>query len=97
MLATFWQWSEFVDYVVALGAFSGILACLGLLLNSNPIYVEVLGFASLMLESTLALPQLIKNQKSRSTKGMRYVEHGDKALLRRTNHTHTHTHTQSYN
>lgn len=40
------------------------------LLIANSFYVELLGFVALMSESTLGVPQLVKNHRKRSTKGM---------------------------
>ena len=40
------------------------------LLISHTIFVETVGYASLLTESCLAVPQLIKNHTSKSTLGM---------------------------
>ena len=37
----------------------------------STIYIEILGFAALLTEAVLGLPQLFRNCKRRSTKGMR--------------------------
>ena len=68
--AEFWTWTTFNSYLIALGAIAVLAVGPTLLLNGNVFFFEVLGFVSLGLEATMALPQLLKNIRQRSTLGM---------------------------
>lgn len=66
----FWKWTDFRYYIL----FTCLLALIGgvvtfLLLNVN-IFIELLGFASLLTEAMLGIPQFWKNLKNKSTEGM---------------------------
>ncbi|XP_074603478.1 solute carrier family 66 member 2 isoform X2 [Brevipalpus obovatus] len=69
----FWDWTDFISYLEFTASYTVLL---GLLTYSfygtqacRP-YTEAIGYFSLLVESTLALPQLIKNQHNKSTKGL---------------------------
>ena len=67
----FWKWTRFSDYclfVLLLFLVGGIITVL--LLNVT-VYVELLGFASLLLEACLGVPQFWRNFSNKSTEGMR--------------------------
>ena len=67
----FWKWTRFSDYclfVLLLFLVGGIITVL--LLNVT-VYVELLGFASLLLEACLGVPQFWRNFNNKSTEGMR--------------------------
>eukprot|EP00695_Tsukubamonas_globosa_P003108 TRINITY_DN474_c0_g1_i1.p1 TRINITY_DN474_c0_g1~~TRINITY_DN474_c0_g1_i1.p1 ORF type:complete len:229 (+),score=77.95 TRINITY_DN474_c0_g1_i1:68-754(+) len=66
----FWQWEDFASYVTFLAAFVSGLLTLSTLFISQPWYVEFLGYAALLIESTLGIPQWVKNQMTKSTAGL---------------------------
>lgn len=75
LLGDFWNWSEaatyckqHTDYFLLL--FWAALSTLTLALRSFPLYFELLGFAALLTEAVLGLPQLLKNLKNSSTEGL---------------------------
>ena len=67
----FWNWSHFSDYVMCLLLVSVLGAAATWLLVRVPAYLEVLGFCSLFTEAMLGTPQLARNFRHKSTKGMR--------------------------
>ncbi len=69
----FWKWSYFSDYCVFLLVLSVCMGVLTWLLNGVSVYVEGLGFASLLIEACLGIPQFSKNYSNKSTEGMRSV------------------------
>ena len=67
----FWKWTRFSDYclfVLLLFLVGGIITILFL---NVTVYVELLGFASLLLEACLGVPQFWRNFSNKSTEGMR--------------------------
>lgn len=69
----FWRWTQFSDYAL----FAALLFVAGgavtFLLLSVTVYVELLGFVSLLLEAMLGVPQFWRNFSNKSTEGMRSV------------------------
>jgi len=68
---SFWQWSSYTQYIECL---AGIILCsaiIFLIFGRSELYISVLGFFALGLESTLPLPQLISNYKHKSLYGFR--------------------------
>uniref|UniRef100_A0A1B6DX13 Solute carrier family 66 member 2 n=1 Tax=Clastoptera arizonana TaxID=38151 RepID=A0A1B6DX13_9HEMI len=66
----FWQWTDFpsyLEFLLSLTLFTGLLT---FILYESPIYIETLGFLALFTEAMLAVPQLIKNYRNKSTEGM---------------------------
>lgn len=75
LIGDFWNWNEAAtycnlqpDYFLLL--FWAALSTLTLALRSLPVYFELLGFAALLTEAVLGIPQLLKNLKSGSTEGL---------------------------
>ncbi len=68
---TFWQWTEFSDYLLFLSITFSFFGLLTYMLINVTLYVELLGFACLLLEAMQPLPQFLKNYRSNSTHGMR--------------------------
>eukprot|EP00051_Salpingoeca_urceolata_P028845 m.488201 g.488201 ORF g.488201 m.488201 type:complete len:264 (-) comp25629_c0_seq1:41-832(-) len=66
----FWAWVEFSDYVLFLSVFCFVVGALSYLLLDVWLYYEVLGFASLLTEALLGLPQWLRNNRNKSTEGM---------------------------
>ena len=67
----FWRWTNFSDYCIFVSLFSLTGGLLTALFINVSIYIELLGFASLLLEACLGLPQLWRNFSNQSTEGMR--------------------------
>lgn len=67
----FWRWTFFVDYCYFLALFSAIGGVITFLFLGLSVYVEMLGFAALLLEACLGMPQLWRNYNNKSTEGMR--------------------------
>ncbi|KAK0188868.1 hypothetical protein F5146DRAFT_1104291 [Armillaria mellea] len=68
---SFWQWSTYTQYIEFLAGFILLEAILFLILGRSDVFVSLLGFVALGLESTLPIPQLISNFKQRSLYGFR--------------------------
>jgi len=68
---SFWQWHSYTQYIEFLAGFILCLAILFLIFGRSDVFVSILGFVALGLESTLPIPQLISNFKQRSLYGFR--------------------------
>jgi len=68
---SFWQWTTYLQYIEFLAGFILCQAILFLVLGRQSLYVTILGFVALGLESTLPIPQLISNYKQKSLYGFR--------------------------
>lgn len=68
---SFWQWPMYTQYVEFLAGLILCQAILFLIFGRSKLFVSVLGFVALGLESTLPIPQLISNFKQRSLYGFR--------------------------
>ena len=66
----FWQWTDLTSYIECTSAFTVIVGLMMYLLMDTSWFVESLGYASLMTEACLAMPQLLRNHRNRSTVGM---------------------------
>jgi hypothetical protein len=67
----FWRWTNFSDYCIFVSLFSLAGGVLTAVFINVSVYIELLGFASLLLEACLGLPQLWRNFSNQSTEGMR--------------------------
>ncbi len=67
----FWKWTSFSYYIFFTLIFSFIVGIVTFSLLRVHIFVELLGFASLLTEALLGIPQFWKNFKNTSTEGMR--------------------------
>lgn len=66
----FWRWTNLLSYIEFLILFSVILGIsMYYLVNCEP-FVEAVGYCALVIEAMLGLPQVIKNYKNKSVKGM---------------------------
>ncbi|OAX41369.1 hypothetical protein K503DRAFT_506415 [Rhizopogon vinicolor AM-OR11-026] len=68
---SFWQWHAYAQYIEFLAGFILCSAILFLIFGRSELYITILGFVALGLESTLPIPQLISNYKQRSLYGFR--------------------------
>ena len=67
----FWQWRSQRPYWAFLAYFTGSVLLLQLLLGGSQLWVDAIGCFALGIEALLPLPQVIKNQRSRSCRGFR--------------------------
>ena len=70
-LQHFWNWTGFSDYCQCILCISVIGFGVTYILRNFFIYVELLGFASVLTEAMLGVPQFWKNFQNKSTQGMR--------------------------
>jgi len=68
---SFWQWPNYTQYIEFLAGLILCEAILFLIFSRSTIFVSILGFVALGLESTLPIPQLISNYRQRSLYGFR--------------------------
>ena len=70
----FWDWPDLKSYATFIVMFVGVVGLSsGVLMFLSPLFVEVVGFAALMIEATLGLPQLIQNYQNGNTEGFSMV------------------------
>ncbi|EKM81985.1 hypothetical protein AGABI1DRAFT_112164 [Agaricus bisporus var. burnettii JB137-S8] len=68
---SFWQWPSYAQYIEFLCGFIICQAIMFLIFGRSDLYINILGFLALGLESTLPIPQLISNYRQRSLYGFR--------------------------
>lgn len=66
----FWNWTDFLSYLQFLAVFVTIASLLTYLFVDSPVFIESLGLTALLVEATLAIPQLLHNARVKSTAGM---------------------------
>ena len=70
----FWQWDDFLSYVMFLSAFSVALVPVCLVGQYIPWFVQLLGLVSLGLEAMQGIPQLVRNrQEGVGVEGLSWV------------------------
>ncbi|MES1921343.1 PQ-loop repeat-containing protein 1 [Bonamia ostreae] len=69
----FWNWDNFYDFVMAVALFNIIMASATYLFGTYNFYFQIIGTLSLALDCTVGLPQLYKNFKNKTTKGLSVV------------------------
>ncbi|KAI9511534.1 hypothetical protein F5148DRAFT_1280643 [Russula earlei] len=67
----FWQWTTYSQHIEFLAGYIVLLTILVLIFGRSDVFVWLLGFFSLGLESTLPLPQFISNYNQKSLYGFR--------------------------
>lgn len=67
----FWQWTDFTSYIEFLLSLTLLFSLITFVLQDSVVYIESLGYAALLTEAMLAIPQLVKNYRNKSTEGMR--------------------------
>jgi len=67
----FWQWTNYSQHIEFLAGYIVLLTILVLIFGRMDVFVWLLGFFSLGLESTLPFPQFISNYKQKSLYGFR--------------------------
>ena len=68
---SFWQWRSRRPYWEFVAYYTITLAALQVFTGSNEGYIALQGYAALSVEATLPIPQILKNQRSRSCRGFR--------------------------
>mmetsp|Transcript_21748 Transcript_21748/g.30432 ORF Transcript_21748/g.30432 Transcript_21748/m.30432 type:complete len:234 (-) Transcript_21748:27-728(-) len=69
-LQDFWKWDDFPSYGIFLSFLCLLFVILSMVFIGYPWFVEAIGFASLLLESTLGMPQLYTNLMTGNTSGL---------------------------
>lgn len=67
----FWEWTDFQSYVEFMLTFSTMGCLLMYVFIDSPLFVETIGFISVLTEALLAAPQFYRNFITKSTFGMR--------------------------
>ncbi|KAF8498701.1 hypothetical protein F5888DRAFT_1691198 [Russula emetica] len=67
----FWQWSTYSQHIEFLAGYIVLLTILVLIFGRVDVFVWLLGFIALGLESTLPIPQFMTNYKQKSLYGFR--------------------------
>lgn len=68
---SFWQWNTFSQHVEFLAGYIICLTILTLIFGRMELFVTLMGYVALGLESTLPIPQMISNFKQKSLYGFR--------------------------
>ncbi|KAI0065619.1 hypothetical protein BV25DRAFT_1989268 [Artomyces pyxidatus] len=68
---SFWQWPTYSQHIEFLAGYIVCLTILILIFGRMELFVTILGFVALGLESTLPIPQLINNYKQKTLYGFR--------------------------
>ncbi|KAF7254897.1 hypothetical protein EG68_08625 [Paragonimus skrjabini miyazakii] len=66
----FWQWTDFSSYLMFTLIFTLVASMITYLFSDSQLFIAFLGFAALFTEALLGLPQLLKNYRNQSTRGM---------------------------
>jgi hypothetical protein len=75
-LKKFWKWDYFGEYMGFLVTFMllvGGVTMINLWIFRSDWITETLGFLALMVESTLAMPQVYQNYNTKSCQGLRHI------------------------
>jgi hypothetical protein len=70
---SFWEWSSFKPYVLLISFY--VFTCFALTVGNiyiftSRILAQMIGYAALMIESTLGIPQFISNYRRKSVSGL---------------------------
>ncbi|KXT10156.1 hypothetical protein AC579_9748 [Pseudocercospora musae] len=67
----FWRWRPQKPYWQFIAYYTVVLAVLQLLIGSNTAYIALQGYVALSIEAILPIPQILENERLRSSKGFR--------------------------
>ena len=73
-IRNFWNWEEYADYISFTGCFALSMSALTVIMTfyiHSKSYSTFLGYASLLIEASIGIPQLVDIYRNRSTKGLR--------------------------
>nr|CAG8543428.1 6679_t:CDS:2 [Entrophospora candida]CAG8569561.1 10568_t:CDS:2 [Entrophospora candida] len=65
----FWNWYQYGSYIIFLLSLTGILGIFYFLFDKDGVFIEILGYLSLGIESTVPMPQALVNFKYKSVSG----------------------------
>ncbi|THH15616.1 hypothetical protein EW146_g4888 [Bondarzewia mesenterica] len=68
---SFWQWPTYTQHVEVLAGYIVCLTILTLIFGRVDLFISILGYVALGLESTLPIPQMISNFKHKTLYGFR--------------------------
>jgi len=63
--------SSYFEWLLAFSIILGAFTLANIMFMHSTIYTEFIGTCALLIESTLAMPQLIQNYRIKSTRGLR--------------------------
>jgi len=66
----FWRWDNYRTYVEWIVYITGFFGVLTFIFLNDQIYMEFIGYISVMIEACLGFPQLFANWKNKSTAGL---------------------------
>ncbi len=66
----FWQWDTLMDYIECIMSIAIVMTVLCLLFSQVELFIEVLGWVSLMVEGSFAVPQAYNNYVKKSVAGL---------------------------
>lgn len=65
-----WRWDDYGTYIDAILIVWSLVTILTLILVKNKLYMELIGYASVITEASLGFPQFLSNLKNKSTAGL---------------------------
>jgi hypothetical protein len=65
----FWNWYQYQSYIIFLLLLTGTLGIFHIIFGEKTLYIEILGYLSLGIESTVPMPQALENFKYKSVEG----------------------------
>lgn len=69
----FWNWPYLLDYLFFCIFFSIIIFIIFSVFGiQNKIFIEIIGYLALVIESTIGIPQIIENYKNKTTKNLSF-------------------------
>lgn len=68
LMNNFWEWKEFIEYLIVLFIFNIFLMCLSAFFTfDNKVYITYLGGSAAGIEALIGIPQIYKNCINKST------------------------------
>ncbi|KAI0033681.1 hypothetical protein K488DRAFT_77756 [Vararia minispora EC-137] len=68
---SFWQWQTYPQYIECIASYIITTTVLFLIFSRFPVFIDILGYLALGLESSLPVPQLVSNFKLNTLYGFR--------------------------
>lgn len=69
-LRNFWAWTDLLSYLEILSLYTIVIGISTYFFKGNNIFVQTIGYFSVLTEAMLAMPQLVKNFKKQSVVGL---------------------------
>uniref|UniRef100_A0A915I6H6 Solute carrier family 66 member 2 n=1 Tax=Romanomermis culicivorax TaxID=13658 RepID=A0A915I6H6_ROMCU len=70
LVKNFWNWNDFSSYLLVVSVFSFVGLSVTYMMFDVAVYHEIMGFFALFLEAMVVTPQLIRNFRRKTTKGL---------------------------